>query len=130
MDVIFEAAEYEIEHDLPAGQITDLLTPHLNDWQMSQILNAAIYEIEHDLSVGRITDLLTRKLDWEQMREIIKAEKYKIEHDLSAGEKQSCPCLSDALADAAAYYLQLPQLDVSRVLERGILDYLRSSEMN
>ncbi|MDO5295777.1 MAG: glutamate formimidoyltransferase [bacterium] len=36
----------------------------------------------------------------------------------------------EALAGAAAYYLQLPQLDVSRVLERGILDYLCSHEMN
>ena len=35
-----------------------------------------------------------------------------------------------ALAGAAAYYLQLPELAVSRVLERGILDYLQDKGRN
>lgn len=88
-----------------------------------------IYLQEAGLAQVSINLLDTEKTALYTVLEMVKSEAARYGARVRASELIGEITL-EALADAAAYYLQLPQLDVSRVLERGILDYLRSSEMN
>ena len=86
-----------------------------------------IYLAEAGRAQVSINLLNTDKTALHTVFEIVKSEARMYGVSVRSSELIGVLPLS-ALVTAAAYYLQLPQLSVDRVLERGVLDYLTAAD--